>query len=57
MENDKIIEYAIAWLEITIEKHETFISNYKGDKGSLAQNISVERYKRELNQLKSMRNQ
>ena len=61
MDNDKIIEYAIAWLEITIEKHEQFISNYVknyvGDKDNLAQNILVERYKIELSQLQNKLNQ
>ena len=55
MDNDKIIEYAIAWLEATIEKHENFINNFEGDKDSLAQNLMVERYKSELKQLEHMR--
>jgi len=56
VDNDKIIEYAIAWLETTIEKHENFINNFEGDKDSLAQNLMVERYKSELKQLEHMRN-
>lgn len=57
MNKDKMIEYAIAWLEYTIEAHEKFISNFEGDKSSLAQNLMVERYKVELKQLEHMRDQ
>lgn len=56
MDNQKVLAYAMAYLESKISEHEKFMSNYNGDITSLAQYSLVERYKEELNQLEYMMN-
>lgn len=51
MNNEKIISYAIAYLENKIDEHNHFLNNYEGNKEELAQFDLVKRYGLELNEL------
>lgn len=56
MNDQKVLAYAMAYIESKISEHEKFMSNYNGDITRLAQYSLVERYKEELKQLEYMMN-
>ena len=56
MKNEKIIAYAIAYLENKIDEHNHFLNNYEGNKEELTQFDLVQRYTQELNELQFLLN-
>jgi len=52
VEQQKILAYAIAYLEYKIDFHEEFLNKFEGDKRTLAQYKLVEKYRQELQELK-----
>lgn len=52
--NKNILKYAMAYLKNRIEYHEDFLNKVDGDKKSFAQFYLVDRYKKELEELKNL---